>query len=65
MNSDQTCSKIVLDCKCNKGVKEGKGCNNSGQCDCKPNFTGVKCDQCATGYFDFQHGCKGVCTLSR
>ena len=49
---------VVCDCNCTKGVKDGKGCDDSGQCDCKPNFSGVKCDKCADGYEDFHNGCK-------
>ena len=46
-----------VDCNCTKGVKDGKGCDDSGQCDCKPNFSGLKCETCATGFYDFENGC--------
>ena len=26
-------------------------CDEEGQCKCKPNFEGEKCDKCANGYF--------------
>ena len=50
---------LLLDCFCNKGVKDKRGCDSTGQCECKVNFEGVKCGKCAPGYFDFQNDCKG------
>ena len=51
---------VVCDCNCTKGVKDGEGCDDSGQCDCKPNFSGTKCETCATGFYDFENDCKGT-----
>ena len=48
------------DCKCNKGVKDGKGCDDTGKCFCQKNFSGDKCNSCATGYYDFQNNCLGI-----
>ena len=50
----------IVPCNYPNGVKDGKVCNDSGQCDCKPNFSGLKCERCATGFYDFENGCKGM-----
>merc|ERR1712012_141781 len=52
------------DRNCTKGVKDGKGCDDAGQCDCKPNFSGLKCETCATGFYDFENDCKD-CNCSK
>ena len=43
-------------CECNlKGCEDEKDwCNpDSGQCDCKCNVQGLKCDECVDGYYEF------------
>ena len=50
----------IVPCNYPNGVKDGKVCNDSGQCDCKPNFSGLKCERCATGFYDLCNGCKGT-----
>ena len=46
------CKKIYIsDCNCNpEGSKSGQCSSKNGQCPCKENFKGTKCDKCAEGY---------------
>lgn len=45
-------------CDCNERGSTSAQCNKSnGQCICKPNFTGVKCDHCAPGYGNIELDC--------
>ena len=44
------------------GTEEGTVCDSgTGQCQCKPHATGLKCDQCQDGYYnlggDAENGC--------
>ncbi|CAL1537788.1 unnamed protein product [Lymnaea stagnalis] len=49
----------ALDCECDRTGSTSLECNPSGgQCECKPNVVGRKCDQCAPGTFGFgPNGC--------
>ena len=49
----------ALDCDCdNTGSVSGICNQRGGQCDCKPNVVGRKCDRCAVGTFGFgPQGC--------
>lgn len=47
---------ISIDCKCAEGSRH-KSCDDSGQCECKSNISGLKCNRCAPGYYDFENGC--------
>lgn len=40
-----------LGCSCNQVGSVSDQCNNSGQCTCKPNYTGDKCDRCTVSLF--------------
>ena len=40
-------------CDCNAEGSESLQCDNHGQCTCKPNITGDKCDQSVPGYYNF------------
>ena len=40
----------ILDCNCNLQGSVTKECDDVGNCQCKPNFKGEKCDQCNDGY---------------
>ena len=47
-------------CACDMEGSESLICNQvSGQCQCKPNVVGLKCDECAPGFYDFPN-CKGM-----
>ena len=37
-------------CSCNPNGSENPQCNDNGQCPCKENFSGERCDSCAEGY---------------
>lgn len=59
---------ICLDCNCNKTgtVSLLNDCNKiTGQCICKRHATGIKCDQCADGFYNMQSnnhvGCQRIC----
>ena len=52
-----------IDCNCSKGSSH-KSCDDSGQCECQSNFSGLKCNRCALGYYDFEDGCRCKNTLS-
>ncbi|CAF1272511.1 unnamed protein product [Adineta steineri] len=52
-------------CKCNLKVSTGTCAEGTGKCECKPQFTGLECDECAVGYFDFAAGCKPcLCSIN-
>jgi usherin len=60
------------DCECNlNGTKEtllGE-CESNGQCECKRNVEGIKCEQCKEGYFSLSNinpdGCRQcICSLN-
>ena len=41
------------DCGCSNTGSTGQTCKGNGKCDCKPNYIGVKCDECRFGYFQY------------
>lgn len=44
---------VIAACGCSVTGTQVNDCDRSGQCICKPNFTGRTCDQCASGYFNY------------
>lgn len=47
-----------LPCNCDPRGSSNTFCDpGEGQCFCKPNIVGRRCDQCADGYYDFGAGC--------
>lgn len=41
---------LFSDCKncgCDSFGRIGSSCDDNGHCNCKPNFMGIKCNQCA------------------
>lgn len=48
-------------CLCDNTGSESRICDKyCGQCPCKPNVAGRKCDRCATGFYRFESdGCLG------
>ena len=47
-------------CECNaEGAINNSCADGEGQCTCKPNITGDKCDKCAPGFFGFPD-CQGM-----
>ncbi|OTF74739.1 hypothetical protein BLA29_005552, partial [Euroglyphus maynei] len=45
-------------CNCDLQGSISSQCNpTTGQCECKPNYTGVRCDHCAPGYGNIELGC--------
>jgi laminin alpha 3/5 len=62
-NSENGCRK----CSCDKSVGVIKGyqktCDKkNGQCKCKPNMAGVKCDKCKAGHYNYPHCFKCECS---
>jgi laminin alpha 3/5 len=52
-------------CKCNLKVSTGACAEGTGKCECKPQFAGLECDECAVGYFDYAAGCKPcLCSIN-
>ena len=46
------------DCNCTTEGSNGITCDDTGVCNCKANIVNDKCDECATGYFNFP-SCEG------
>ena len=44
-------SFVLLACECSKVGITGENCDKTGQCNCKPFFTGMKCSNCQKGYY--------------
>lgn len=53
---------IIRECNCDSDGSIGIDCSVSGQCKCKENSMGQRCDQCKPNYFDLDEsnpkGCK-------
>ena len=45
-------------CDCNEPGSIGRTCGDDGQCRCKKEFTGLKCNECAPGYFGSNEDCQ-------
>ncbi len=43
----------ISECGCNEGGVQVNECDQSGQCYCQPNFSGMLCDRCAAGYYRY------------
>jgi len=41
------------DCQCDSRGSTSTVCNDDGQCNCKNNVVGLKCDECRPGFFNF------------
>ena len=59
-------STLTTACECNRvgSIEDQRGdtCNTyTGQCVCKANVLGVKCDQCAPGFWNFMSNRGGWC----
>ena len=44
-------SIIFLACNCDEQGSVNLECNDQGECQCKRNVVGNKCDQCKAGYY--------------
>ena len=42
---------LFVVCSCNETLSVTPECSSDGECQCKPNVIGIKCDQCADGYY--------------
>ncbi|XP_053394147.1 laminin subunit alpha-2-like isoform X2 [Mercenaria mercenaria] len=52
-------------CTCDPFGSSNMTCNrDTGNCECKPHYTGRQCDRCEAGYGDIMSGCK-ECNCSR
>ncbi|XP_061563031.1 laminin subunit alpha-2 isoform X2 [Cololabis saira] len=47
---------MCVPCHCNSFGSKSFDCDELGQCRCQPGITGLKCDRCARGFFNFQEG---------
>ena len=51
---------LKVDCNCAKEGSTSEYCDqNTGQCTCKDNFEGLKCDKCKPNHFNFPT-CEGT-----
>ena len=50
---------IFTACNCNKDGSRLMNCDVSGQCECKENVGGDKCDACMSGFIGFPE-CKSM-----
>ena len=52
---------VMLDCQCDPTGSQSGVCDPiGGQCQCKPNVLGRRCDQCSPGTYGFgPEGCRG------
>uniref|UniRef100_A0A7E4ULG0 Laminin subunit alpha-1 n=1 Tax=Panagrellus redivivus TaxID=6233 RepID=A0A7E4ULG0_PANRE len=56
----------ALSCECNHLGSTDFCCEDfGGQCKCKPNIIGRKCDRCAAGFYDFPNCLKCKCGLNQ
>ena len=44
---------ILLECDCDSIGSTRMSCSDTGVCDCKPNFVGKQCDECAPDRFNY------------
>ena len=40
-------------CNCSFQTSNGNCADGDGQCNCKPNYAGKKCDRCNSGFFNY------------
>ena len=40
-------------CECNNRGSIGVSCDIEGKCQCRPNFDGIRCEQCKEGLYNF------------
>ena len=63
---------LFQSCNCDSRGSVNQNCDSSGQCSCKPNVVGKKCNQCASKYYGLSaRGCqvshqqKDICTKTK
>lgn len=44
---------LCAECNCEAVGSVENTCGPSGQCLCRSNYAGLKCDQCAPGYYNY------------
>ena len=50
-----------LACNCDTNGTDDISCSSNGICNCNEGYDGVKCNLCATGYFQNVNGiCQGI-----
>ncbi|PAV91610.1 hypothetical protein WR25_08453 isoform F [Diploscapter pachys] len=59
-------NSAALSCDCVAQGSESFSCNEyGGQCSCKPNIIGRRCDRCASGYYNFPQCLKCQCSTGQ
>ena len=57
-------NKIFPECLCNEDGSTSISCDDiSGNCVCRPNVVGSKCDQCDDSHYDFPD-CPGIMIIN-
>ncbi|GBN74074.1 Laminin subunit alpha [Araneus ventricosus] len=44
---------MIVECNCHESGSRNNICDASGRCQCLPNYSGLKCDQCSPGSYNF------------
>lgn len=44
---------FFIACQCSGQGSISPVCDSEGQCQCKPRYAGIKCDQCIGGYYSY------------
>ena len=58
-------NKIFPECLCNEDGSTSISCDDiSGNCVCRPNVVGSKCDQCDDSHYDFPD-CPGIMIIQQ
>lgn len=54
---------LFTGCGCSAEGSVSQTCQQNGQCQCKENYTGTKCDSCRYGFYDYPRCIKCACDV--